>query len=422
MTLIKTSILSGISTLFKIFTGFFLNKIIAVYVGPAGLAYIGQFQNFIQFVMSFASGAINQGVVKYTAEYKDDINEKRKLWSTAVLVSSACTFIVSVSIIFLNKWLSVYFFKTKDYSNVFLVFGFTLIFFVLNSLLISILNGQGEIKKLTIVNITSSTVTLILTGFLSYYAGIYGALISLTIGQSVVFVVTLSFVVKSEWFNLKFFFDKYDTASVIKLSKFALMAIVSAFTVPVSQVIIRNYIGDHISWNDAGYWEGVTRISSIYLMLVTTTLSVYYLPKLSGLHSKKEIRAEILNGYKIILPLTIVGALSIYLLRDFAITILFTKDFAPMSGLFAFQLIGDVFKISSWLLAYIMVAKAMTKLFIITEIAFSFSYVVLSILLIHRFGLVGVTYGYLINYVLYFVIMVLIFSFMNKSKKIINEL
>lgn len=409
MTLIKTSILSGISTLIKVITGFFLNKIIAVYVGPVGLAYIGQFQNFSQFIMSFATGAINQGVVKYTAEYKENFEEKRKLWSTAVLISSTCTVIVSALMIIFNKWLSVNFFKTGDYSSVFLIFAFTLIFFVLNSLLISILNGQGEIVKLTFVNISSSILTLILSGFLSYYSGIYGALISLAIGQSVVFFVTLFFVLKSEWFRIKFFFSRFDKNYLFKLSKYALMATVSAVTVPVSQILVRNYIGEHLSWSNAGYWEGVTRISSIYLMMVTTTLSIYYLPKLSSLKTSNEIRKEIINGYKIILPVVISGAVTVYLLRDFAITILFTKEFAPMTHLFACQLIGDVFKISSWLLAYIMVAKAMTKLYIITEITFSLSYVVLSFLFVKNFGLVGVTYSYMVNYIFYFAVMIIIF-------------
>jgi len=84
MTLIKTSILSGIATLIKVLTSFLLNTIIAVYIGPAGLAYIGQFQNFSQFVISVATGAIDQGVVKYSAEYKDDINEKIRLLNGSV--------------------------------------------------------------------------------------------------------------------------------------------------------------------------------------------------------------------------------------------------------------------------------------------------------------------------------------------------
>ena len=59
------------------------------------------------------------------------------------------------------------------------------------------------------------------------------------------------------------------------------MAITSALTVPVSHMIVRNYIGENLSWDDAGYWQGIWYISTMYLMVITTSLSVYYLPKLS---------------------------------------------------------------------------------------------------------------------------------------------
>jgi PST family polysaccharide transporter len=332
MTLIKTSILSGISTLIKMFAGFILNKIIAIYVGPTGLAFIGQFQNFSQLVMNFASGAINQGVVKYTSEYKNKSEEKIKIWSSAVYISSICTFIVSILLIIFNNDLSIYFFKTDEYDAIFIVFALTLFFFVLNSLFISILNGQGEIVKLTIINISSSIVTLLLTGFLSYYYKMYGALLSLTLGQSVVFIITFIFVIRCHWFKIHFFISKFSISHLKKLFEYALMATTSALTVPVSQVIIRNYIGENLSWDSAGYWEGVTRISSIYLMMVTTTLSIYYLPKLSSLENKHDIRVEIFNAYKIIMPIIILGAASIFFLRNYAITILFTKEFQPMQS------------------------------------------------------------------------------------------
>ena len=50
---------------------------------------------------------------------------------------------------------------------------------------------------------------------------------------------------------------------------------------------------------------------------------------------------------------------------------MFSKEFYPMIDFFLWQLIGDFFKIMSWILAFIMVAKSMTKLYIITEIIFS---------------------------------------------------
>jgi PST family polysaccharide transporter len=179
------------------------------------------------------------------------------------------------------------------------------------------------------------------------------------------------------------------------------MTFVSATMVPLSQIYLRNYIGVNIGWDAAGYWQGISRISDTYLMLITTTLSIYYLPKLSSIQDKTELRKEIIYGYKIIMPIVIAMAAGVYIFRDFIIKLIFTKDFLPMRELFLYQLIGDVIKITSWLLGYIMVAKAMTRLFVISEIIFVFSFVGLGVLFIKIFGLVGITIAFMVNYLLY---------------------
>jgi len=410
MTLIKTSLLSTVSTAIQMINGFVIVKIIAMYIGPSGLAFIGQFQNFLSILMNFATGAINGGVVKYTAEYREDEKEKQRLWSTALRISLGATFITSLMLIIFHNYLSTLFFKTDEYGSIFLIFAVTLVFFVLNTLLLAILNGQKEIKKLITVNIVSSFVGLILMGALAYLYGLYGALISYTTGQAFVFFVTLGFVLKSHWFQVKLFTEKLDKIYLKKLGKYTAMAITTALTVPLSQMIVRDYIGESISWNDAGYWDGIWRISSTYLMLVTTILSIYYLPRFSEIKDKNELRKEVFYGYKMILPIVVLMAICIYFLRDVAILILFTEEFMPMSDLFFYQLLGDVFKIASWILGYLMVAKAMTKIFIVTEIGFSLSFVLLSILLINFYGLIGVTMAFALNYFVYLLLMLFIFK------------
>ena len=56
-----------------------------------------------------------------------------------------------------------------------------------------------------------------------------------------------------------------------------------------------------------------------------------------------------------------------------------------------------------------MLAKAMTKIFIYTEIVFSTLFVLLSILFVNNFGLIGITYAFSLNYFLYLVVMIFIF-------------
>lgn len=403
MTLIKTSVLSAISTIIKVIAGFVSIKVVAVYVGPSGLALMGQMQNFISMMSSVASAGVNSGVVKYTAEHYEDEQIKQKIWSSALKISLVLIIPMAIGIIFLADFISMQLLNTAEYSSIFIVFAITVIFFVLNGLLTSILNGQKEIKKLTILNIVGSLFGLAVTILLVTQYELYGALIAGIVSQSIVFFITLAFVLKSSWFKLSMFLGSMDKEYRNKLLKYSLMTITYIITSSLSQIYIRHYLGANIGWDEAGYWQAIWRISETYLMLITTTLTIYYLPKLSSIQDKVELRKELLYGYKIIMPIVIVMALGIYIFRDFIISILFSEAFSPMAELFFYQLIGDVIKIAAWLLGFIMVAKAMTRLSIFSEIFFACSFVGFVVLFVNIYGLIGVTIAFMVNYLIYMI-------------------
>ena len=281
MNLLNTSLLNGVAVLIKTATLFLLNKILAVYVGPAGYAAIGQFQNFIQMVTAFSGSAINTAIIKYTAEYHEDETKQRAIWKTAGSLVFLFSLIFSVLIILFQKQLSTYIFHTIEYQSVFVWFAVFLLLFNFNALFLAILNGKKEILKLVIANIAGSIFALIITSILVMQYKLYGALVGLSIYQSLAFFVTLFLCYRADWFKFSYLFGKIDSDISRKFAGFALMALVSALCVPLSQMLIRSHLSNEFGLIYAGYWEAMVRLSGAYLMMVTTTLGVYYLPRLA---------------------------------------------------------------------------------------------------------------------------------------------
>lgn len=404
MNLLRTSVLNGVAVLIKTITMFVLNKILAVYLGPTGYAAIGQFQNFIQMVTTFAGSAINTAVVKYTAEYHEDESKQRAIWKTAGSIIFLFSLILAFLILIFQGQLSLYIFHSLKYQTVFIWFAVFLIFFNFNTLFLAILNGKKEILKLVLANIAGSLFALIITSVLAIKLHLYGALVALSIYQSIAFIVTLFLCYRANWFKFSSLLGKIDLEITKKFSSFILMALVSAICVPLSQMLIRAYLTQEFSLAYAGYWEAMIRLSTVYLMLVTTTLGVYYLPRLSELNKIDEIKKEVYLGYKFLFPLTVVGGIIVFVLRDWIINLLFTPSFAPMQDLFFWQMMGDALKIGSWILAYLMLSKAMTKLYISTEIIFTLSLIALTYVCTQFFGFKGVSIAHLINYGMYWIV------------------
>jgi len=409
MNLFKTSLLTFISTVIKVISGIVINKAVAVYVGSSGLAIIGQFRNFVQISNTVASGAINQGVVKYSAQSKRDTKQLSLLFSTSLKISLMCSLITGILIIGTSKFLSFYFLKSEDYTYVFIVFGFTVILFVLNNLILSILNGLKEISAFIIINIIQSIYSLIFTTLFVVFFGLHGALIALATNQSIIFFVVIWKLRNHHLITIKNFRSSFDRGLFKKLLGYTAMALTSAAVVPISQIIIRNNIGNSLGWEQAGYWQAIWQISTMYLMVITTALRIYYLPKLAETFSKKDIKNEILYGYLTVIPIVIGMALVIFFLKDFIVVALFSSEFSPMKELFGWQLSGDVIKMMCFLLGNLLQAKAMIKAFIVKEVIISATFVIFAHIFIIKIGLVGVTQAYFFTYFINFLWLLIIF-------------
>lgn len=408
MSLVRSSLLNGIAVAVKVGAAMILNKVLAVYVGPSGYAVIGQFQNALAVALSLGGGVMGPGVTKGTAQHFDNRAQQHAVWQTAIKLTLAATLLASLTFIIAHQWLSGKLLERADMGTVFIGLGLALPAIAMNNLLLAIINGKKDVATYVSANIIGSLLSLIVVGALTYVWGLYGALLAIAISPAASLLATGALVARRDWFKLAFLWGKVDRTTVRELSGFGLMGLTSAIMAPFAYMFIRNHLSATLGLNAAGYWQASWKISEIYLMLVTLTLSMYYLPRLAEIKARAELGKEITKVYSVVLPMVVVGAVTIYVLRDFIIERLFSRDFAPMRELFLWQLTGDVLKIGSWILSYIMLGRAMVRTFVLTEVIFSLSFYGLTVAFVSVYGLQGVAMAYASNYLVYWIVMALL--------------
>lgn len=407
--LVKVFSLTGLSTFVKMFSGLIKTKIVAVLIGPEGVALIGQMTDIVRMTSLLANGGITTGVTKYIAEYKNSESEIRLIISNGLKISLLFSTLTGIILIIFSSYFSQEFFNSNNYQSIFIVFGFSVILFALNRFLLAIINGYKEFKKYITLNIVSNIFVLIYSLTLIYFFGVYGALLSLVTSQSIILIITFFFLLKSTWFKKKTFYGKIDWRILKKLSGFSILTLATFFIGPITNITVRSFIMDGISIESAGHWEGVNRVSGLVLSVITQALTIYLIPRYSELKSKLLIRKEIINVYKLIIPTLIIAFTILFFLRDLIIQLLFSPDFTPMRDLFLFQFIGDFIKILSWIISIQLISKAMIKTLIPTEIFANGLYILLSYLLIQNYGVIGVIYAHIINYSIYLLLMIFLF-------------
>ncbi|WP_035690550.1 O-antigen translocase [Flavobacterium sp. F52] len=404
--LFKITSLNSLSVALKIGIGLITSKILAVFVGPSGMALVGNLRNFLTSLENIATLGFQNGIVKYTAESEKSRIELQKIISTVFIALIGVAILLSI-ILFCSAsyWNEKIFGDNTEYLIVFKTLSFVLPTYGLSIFFIAVINGLGKFKKVISINIIGNIVGLLTSVFLILQFKTIGALIATIIAPALLFFITFYLVQKEIQIFQFIKLDVFDFKVLRNLSAYSLMTLVSSVFGPFVFLAIRNNIIQDLGIEQAGYWETMTRISSYYLMFVSAILSVYFLPKLSKAQNNQETKTIFFQYYKYILPVFVLALAVLYFSRFFVIQLLFTKEFLPVTDLFFWQLLGDVFKVCALILGYQFFAKRKTSAFIITEL-FSLSvFYTASLYFIEVFQIEGVVIACVFQNACYFIVL-----------------
>lgn len=408
--LIKITSINSIAVFLQMLSGVITSKVIAIYLGESGMAIMGFMRNFMDTSKSLSTLGIGNGIVKYTADYRDDEENRVKVFSTSFFLCFLGTLLTSICLYFGASYWNVFVFKGDyDFEYIFKFLAISLPFHSFNVFLISIINGFSKYKTIVKINIIATIFSLILTVFLITKLGIEGALQAVIYTPIIIVMITIFMITRMSDISFRIRVSFVSSSFFKKLVSYTGMAVFSAILLPIVYIAIRKQIILVSGIDDAGYWDAMTRISNYYFKFITVLLGLYILPQLAKAQDVLAFRKEIFGFYKTILPIFSLGLILIFVLKDFLIVLLLTEDFLPMTPIFKWQLIGDLFKVASIVIGYQILAKNMFKLFIITEVISVLTIYLSSMYFIHSFGYVGAAMGHCVSYMLHFVMMILIF-------------
>jgi O-antigen/teichoic acid export membrane protein len=416
--LIKVASHNSLSVIVRLITGFILSKAIAYFLFPQGMAVTGNLRSFLASAQGVATSGIQNGVIKYTAEYKDHDKSFKKIISTSFFILIFLTFITSGILFLCSNYFSNLIFSNYNYSYVIKVLAFILPLFTLNTFILSIINGLGNYKRVILINTIGYVFNVVIVLFLLWKYNLEGAILAMVIMPSFLLLVTIFWIKEVREIFFKISLKDFSFLYFKGFSSFILMTLFSALTIPIVHILIKNHIITTIGFIEAGYWEAIIKISQYYLMFIMSLFSLYMLPKLSQNQTDEGFRDIVIQFYKTILPIVIIGFIIIYILRYWVVRIALTKEFLPIQDLFFWQLVGDFFKIASFAIAYQMQAKKMLLWYLFGELFYVTWVYLFSIYFIDIFNVRGAVLAHALSYMLYFILMLFIFRRMLFSKEI----
>ena len=379
-----------------------LTKLFALFLGPSGLALLGNLKNFTQLLHSYGTLGMQSGIIRFASEWKSHPKKIAGLVGTLNIIFTISALIGGSFIFFFSNALSLAIFQNTSFDYIFKIIAVILPLQGFHLMYYSILQGLCNYKRVVWQAVLMDLIKVVLTSILVLKYDLVGALIAMV-------VVPVFYFLLSVWnitITLKIFRYSWSKGVAKNLALYTMMSLFSSIAIPIVYIVIRNKITTDLGVNNAGYWEAANQFSFFYFMVLNSIILMYVLPKISENQKVSFFRKQISEYFLKLIPVFVVGLVLLYLFRDIAIWILFDDSFRPVSELMLWQLLGDVFRAASLVLVAYIHAHRLIAHYITIDLILSFSLILFSFFFIEQFGLIGAVKAHFVSYLIYFVAIV----------------
>lgn len=367
--------------------GIIRSKLAAVWLGTQGVGFLG----LIVTTFNLLVGILNLGLPTSTIKHLSDKtgNTLSKNIRVVEILSIILGLVGGLICLIFAKALSEYTFKTADYTWGFQLISVSLFLKQISSIYSSIIQSRVNLKHLANANIVANLIGILFTIPLYYYFRIDGIIYNIMVVGLVELIVFYVFFKKLKFEKAKISENDFVSESKEILGDgffFNLSGNLTLLSSYLLQVFITYYGGMMILGH---YFSGYT-ILNTYVSVIFTAMSVDYFPRIS--RNKEDIKAmndevnfQIFIGIVLLLPIL----LFLLIFSEIVIEILFSKDFLETALYVQIAVLGVFFKLFSWSLGFIILAKGSRKMIISNALLFNVLFILIHILGFYIKGLVG---------------------------------
>lgn len=353
--LFKASLITGSAFFVNLLFNIIRAKIVAVFLGPAGVAVMAQLGGFTNLVVTVCSLGLVTAVVRYVAEYqaegkKGDLKTLIATITWFVAISGTAATLV---LMLLLPTVSRFIFGSE---MLLLLIALTLLnipIAIVTNLAVSLLQGFKEIKLDAMFSVFATIVTGILTIALLIPFKLTGAVVGMLVANYLTSAIFFFFVVRAVNRNMGTRLDIFGWSksrrhirldSLRPLTGIAIASIVGGGIINLSEILIRSNLIQHFNLEVAGSIQPALTFSAQYTGLLSGAIGTYALPRLSELaNTNRPIFQKEYNDFiRLMLLVVTPFAIIISVGAKVLVPILYSHRFDTSIPLIYIQSVADV--------------------------------------------------------------------------------
>lgn len=406
----STAILSS-SSLVSIVVGLVSAKFWALLLGPVGIGYMGLLQGLIGLSGLVVGMGVGAGLVRMGSsalergDYTYLVALRRAAWLLLWVLGGPVTLIFVVFQAPIAKLML----GGSEHSSSVALMTIALIFTIAAGIQTSLLNAHhrvGTLAKIGVLNSLLGTGVSLAAVWLWGEQGIAPAIIG---GAIVIWAVSRCFMNEAFLPEIEHPTRRQIIAAAQALLRFGAPYTASMLVGTGVQLALPVVVLHILSQESVGFYRAALTISVSYLGFLINAMSQDYYPRVSAASERPgELRHLINQQQRLVILIAAPMILGVLALAPYLVPLIYSHQFAPTVEILEWQLIGDLFKFSSWTMAYVILARAGSVTYFVTELIGGIVTLFATWVAIQRYGLAGLGIGFLITYCVYYLVVWLI--------------
>lgn len=400
--ILKSTSIFGGSQVVTILIGIIRNKVLAVLLGAAGVGLISIYQSTLDMIKSVSSlGIETTGVREIAAvneEEKDQLHHVISIvdrWTLIFAILGACI------CLFFCYPISIWVFGDSSHSFQFALLSISMFFTILAAGQAVVLQGLRRISYMVKSSIVWNVCGLVISLPLYYFYRLDGIIPVFIVVSVAMFVSAYSYRKKIDIERITVSFDQLRRkgASVLRVGIFIVLA---SILTALSFFLVRAFLTKNTGLESVGLFQAAWTITNVYLMLILKSMGSDFYPRLCTIISDNKKTGLLINEQTYIVLIIAVPIIVLLLLcSKIALSLLYSVEFEGAASVLNWQILGTFFKVLSWPLGFILLAKGKGLIYLLSETLFLIIYLggIYCLYPFYDFESVGISY--LIAYSLY---------------------
>ena len=398
-----TSLFGGVQ-FYQILIQIVKSKFVAVLLGPVGVGIMGMYQSGLYLVQQLSSMGLAQSAVRDVSEAAGS-SDTLRIARTIMVVRKLVFFTGLFGLIIVaccSPLLSKASFGNYDYTIPFILLSLTLLIDQLSAGQKVLLQGMRRLKDLAKCTAFGVTFGLVTSVPLYYWLGIDGIVPTLILNS-------VCSLILSWLYSRKIKIEKVQVTprQTIAQGKQMLVMGVSmslgGIFASIVSYAIRGFIQGNGGLEQVGLYQAGFVIMTTYVGMVMNAIATDYYPRLASINKDNAKCCIAVNQQGEIASMILAPMLTVCLIfMPFVLKILYSDSFLLANEYISWACLGMMLRLGAWVISFLFVAKAESKIFIKLELSANLYYLAFSLLGYKYLGLTGLGIAFALEYFVYF--------------------